>query len=120
MKPTRHQNRARMKDMSMFRIPTISLSVILPSLLAIPAVASAAPPWGSPAISGGLGGPQSPTIGQSFMTPRGPGIVTGSNGSTATTTIPGAPGQGFLVNNGNGTSTLIVPGGAPQIVMTPR
>jgi hypothetical protein len=54
------------------------------------------------------------------MTPRGPGFVTGSDGSMATTTLPGSARQGFLLNNGNGTSTLIVPGGPSEVVATPR
>lgn len=58
--------------------------------------------------------------GNTFDSLRGPGFITGSVGSMETTTIPGSPGQGFLMDNGNGTSTLVVPGGLPQIVATPR
>jgi hypothetical protein len=65
-------------------------------------------------------GSQAPTAGQSFVTSRGPAFVTGHFGSMETTTLPGSGGQGLLTNNGNGTSTLIVPGGAPQVVATPR
>ncbi|HEX3573172.1 MAG TPA: hypothetical protein VHU42_01115 [Rhodopila sp.] len=65
-------------------------------------------------------GPQVPTVGQTVMTPRGPAFVTGSAGAMATTTVPGTGRQGFLINNNNGTSTLIQPGGAPEVVATPR
>ena len=58
--------------------------------------------------------------GQSFLTSRGPALITGNLGSFQTTTIPGSGGEGFLMNNGNGTSTLLTPGGLPQTVATPR
>jgi hypothetical protein len=58
--------------------------------------------------------------GRTFETSRGAGFVTGSIGSMQTTTLPGRPGQGLLMDNGNGTSTLVVPGGVPQVVATPR
>jgi hypothetical protein len=58
--------------------------------------------------------------GSTFETARGPGFITGNVGSMETTTIPGSPGQGLLMDNGNGTSTLLVPGGLPQVVGTPR
>jgi hypothetical protein len=105
----------------MFHRLTLSLrTILLSTVLAIPVAAYAAPNWASPALPGGLGGAQTPSVGQTFMTPRGLGVVTGTSGSVDTTSIPGRPGQGFLVNNGNGTSTLIAPGGAPLVVMTPR
>jgi hypothetical protein len=64
----------------------------------------------------------SPTydVGRTVETLRGPAAITGSVGSMQTTTLPGRAGQGFLMDNGNGTSTLLVPGGAPQVVATPR
>jgi hypothetical protein len=62
----------------------------------------------------------SPGVGRSFETSRGPGFITGSVGSMQTTTLPGSPGQGLLMNDGNGTSTLLTPGGLPQVVATPR
>jgi hypothetical protein len=100
--------------------PVISWrSIFAWSLLAIPVAAYSAP-QGASMPRPGLATPQVPSVGQSFMTPRGPGFVTGGNGSMATATIPGSPGQGFLINNGNGTSTLIAPGSAPEILATPR
>ncbi len=67
-----------------------------------------------------LASSQTPAVGQTVLTPNGPGFVTGQVGSFATTTLPGGGGQGLLINNANGTGTLIVPGGAPETVITPR
>lgn len=61
-----------------------------------------------------------PGVGEPIMTPRGPGVVTGTTGSTATTTIPGSASQGTLTNNGNGTSLSSVPGQPPTAVATPK
>jgi hypothetical protein len=95
-------------------------SIAASSLLVIPVAAQSAPSGISTTVPGLLAGPQYPSIGQSFLTSRGPAFVTGRTGSLATTTIPGSGAQGFLMNNGNGTSTLIVPGGVPQVLATPR
>jgi hypothetical protein len=88
------------------------------SMVIIPISAHSAGYASPPLMFGGSGG--SPSAGHFFAGPRGSGIVTGSIGSMATTTLPGSGGQGLLMNNGNGTGTLVVPGGVPQIVTTPR
>jgi hypothetical protein len=93
--------------------------IMLPVFI-IPIAAQSASLSSAPAMQGSFGGPQVPNAGQIFTTPRGTGVVTGRVGSMATTTVPGSGGQGLLMNNGNGTSTLIVPGGAPEVVATPR
>jgi hypothetical protein len=93
--------------------------VMLPVVI-IPIAAQGASLSSALAMQGSFGGPQVPSAGQFFRTRRGTGVVTGRVGSMATTTVPGSGGQGLLMNNGNGTSTLIVPGGAPQVVVTPR
>jgi hypothetical protein len=90
------------------------------ALMFIPVAAWSASQGLPAGMPGGITQPQPPRVGQSFMTPRGPGFVTGGTGSVATATIPQSGGQGFLLNNGNGTDTLIVPGRAPQIVTIPR
>jgi hypothetical protein len=95
--------------------------IALSALVFIPVAARSAPPGLPGGMPGGIAQPQPPSVGQSFMTPRGPGFVTGNTGSVATAIIPQSHGtQGFLINNGNGTDTLIVPGSAPQIVTSPR
>jgi hypothetical protein len=86
-------------------------------LLGLVTAAGLSPAFAAPGLSFGS---QSPNIGGTIVTPRGPGVVTGTLGSTATTSIPGSGGQGLLMNNGNGTSTLIVTGGVPQTVPTPK
>jgi hypothetical protein len=65
-------------------------------------------------------GSSPPPIGSMVTTPSGVGVVTGSFGSTAITSLPDAGGVGLLMNNGNGTSTLVAPGGASQTFATPR
>jgi hypothetical protein len=100
---------------------SISLRYLIVSSVAIiPVSAQSAPLSSGPAMQGGFSAPQVASPGQFFTTPRGTGVVTGQVGSMATTTVPGSGRQGLLMNNGNGTSTLIVPGGAPDIVVTPR
>ncbi len=64
--------------------------------------------------------PSSPSVGSSVTTSRGSGVVTGTRGSTATTTVPGSGSQGLLMNNGNGTSLMTVPGQPSQTIATPR
>jgi len=64
--------------------------------------------------------PSSPGVGSPVTTSRGTGVVTGTMGSTATTTIPGSGSQGLITNNGNGTSMMTVPGQPPQAIATPR
>jgi hypothetical protein len=59
-------------------------------------------------------------VAQIVPTARGPAIVTGNFGAVQTTTLPGAAGQGIMINNGNGTSTLIGQGGMTTTVPTPR
>jgi hypothetical protein len=93
--------------------------IMLPVAI-IPVAAQSAPFSSAPAAPGSFVGSQVPSTGQFFTTPRGTGVVTGHVGSMATTTVPGSGAPGLLMNNGNGTSTLIVPGGAPEVVSTPR
>jgi hypothetical protein len=64
--------------------------------------------------------PSSPSVGSSVTTSRGTGVVTGTMGSTATTTIPGSGGQGLITNNGNGTSMVTTPGHPPEAIGTPQ
>jgi len=52
--------------------------------------------------------------------PRGPNLVTGTPGARQTIVIPGSPVPGTLYDNGNGTTTVLVPGGASQVIPTPR
>jgi hypothetical protein len=98
----------------------IAMASLLIVPLVVPLAAHSAPLGFSPATPGGFGQPSGPAAGQVFMTPRGPGFVTGNDGSIATTTVPGSGGQGFLIDHGNGTSTLLLPGSGPQVVATPR
>jgi hypothetical protein len=93
--------------------------IALSALVFIPVAARSAPQGPPAGLPRGIAQP--PRVGQSFMTPRGPGFVIGNTGSVATAIIPQSRGsQGFLINNGNGTDTLIVPGSAPQVVTSPR
>jgi hypothetical protein len=59
-------------------------------------------------------------VGSSVTTSRGTGVVTGTMGSTATTTIPGSGGQGLITNNGNGTSMVTTPGHPPEAIATQK
>ncbi len=56
----------------------------------------------------------------SFEAFRGPAYTTGQFGSLQTTTVPGSPSQGLLMDNGDGTSTLLSPGAPPEVVATPK
>jgi hypothetical protein len=73
-------------------------------------------------VIGSLLGSAAPAVAapHSFETFRGPAYITGQFGSMQTTTIPGSPSQGLLMNNGDGTSTLLSPGALPEVVATPR
>jgi|SRR5271165_4240692 len=51
---------------------------------------------------------------------RSPALVTGTSAAPRTIVIPGSPVPGTLLDNGNGTSTVLVPGGASQVIPTPR
>jgi hypothetical protein len=62
----------------------------------------------------------SPSVGSPVVTSHGPGVVTGTMGSTTTTTIPGSGGQGLIMNNGNGTSMVTTPGHPPETIATPK
>ena len=103
---------------SVAKAALLVVPLVVPLVVALPA--HSAPAGFSPAMPGGFGQPSGPAVGQTFMTPRGPGFVTGNDGTMATTTIPGRGGQGFLIDHGNGTSTLLVPGSGPLVVATPR
>ena len=100
-------------DFRIVRKPVAGIAVAL-----LVGLCGQAPAWAAEPFS--AFSPQGSTTGQSFLTSRGPAFVTGSFGSSETTTLPGSGAQGFLTNNGNGTSTLTVPGGVPQTLATPR
>ncbi|HUB49724.1 MAG TPA: hypothetical protein VMB73_32535 [Acetobacteraceae bacterium] len=86
------------------------------AMLLLGGSAWAAPSFGTPATPFS----SAPRLGDTVMTPRGFGTVTGDMGSMGMVTIPGAAGQGMLMNNGNGTSTLLVPNGPPETLPTPQ
>ena len=72
-------------------------------------------------LLGGTIPPPPPVVAPSSVTPsQGPALVTGTSGASQTIMIPGSPLPGTVFDNGNGTSTVIVPGGASQVVPTPR
>ena len=66
----------------------------------------------SPTISTGRPGP-------AVGTPRGTGVVVGGTRSYQQLAGPNG-GTGIMTPNSNGTSTIISPGGASQVVPTPR
>ena len=88
--------------------------------LAAPAAAQTMQGGAFGAHLGGLGEQHPAGAGQFLETPRGPGFVTGGTGGFATMTMPDSGGQSFVMNNGNGTSTVIGPGGATEVLPSPR
>jgi hypothetical protein len=112
--------KALKSDFQILQKPVAVMALALLAGVCGLAYAQAAEPLSGSVAQAAFVDSDQPTPGQSVMTLRGPAIVTGTIGSMNTTTLPGGGGTGFLMNNGNGTSTLIVPGGAPQVVVTPR
>jgi hypothetical protein len=100
----------RISDM----IKTLALAAM--AVLAVPAAHA----WSASPTPVAFFGSPSSSAGHSVFTSRGPAFVTGHAGSMDTITLPGAGGQGFLMNNGNGSSTVFAPGAVPQTVITPR
>ena len=105
------------KQAMISRVTPSPAVVALVSFIAAATLARSA--LASPVAPGGTASTPAPNVGESFVTPGGPAVVTGQMGSMATTTLPGG-GQGILLNNGNGTSMLITPSGLPETIATPR
>lgn len=96
------------------------------AMVVVPAVAQTPPPNGAPGFQPLVAPPAMPMSVPSVAaqpgvtTSRGAGLVTGGPGAPQMIMIPGSAVPGMMLNNGNGTSSIMVPGGATEVVPTPR